>query len=159
MGKSQAALDQRCVYIPGRLISCWKMDRVEELINKSMLNAIPQHLGWELCHYEMVSSNSIENQLCFSALFIGKKLCPKSFSNLKCQSLWLTTDLGLNLPVATIVSEVVNLLSTSFAMSLFYFAVKISTPGMCPWIPISICWWTRLANLEGQGKDPSNALF
>lgn len=55
------------------------MDSVEELINKSMLNAIPQHLGWELCHYEMVSSNSIENQLCFSAIFIGKKLCPKTF--------------------------------------------------------------------------------
>lgn len=48
------------------------MDRVEELINKSILNAILQHLGWELRHYEMVSSNSIENQLCFSATLIEK---------------------------------------------------------------------------------------
>lgn len=44
------------------------MDRVEELINKSILNVIPQHLGCELCRYKMVSSSSIENQPRLSAI-------------------------------------------------------------------------------------------
>lgn len=112
------------------------MDRVEELINKSILNIIPQCLGWELCHCEMVSSNSIENQLCFSAGFNGKNYILRAFP-IEMPIFMIDHKFVTEVTFAILVSEIVNI-STFLATPLFYFQWHLSVLGICLSIPVSV---------------------
>lgn len=77
MGKSQAALDQMCLH-PRETNQLLK-NRYGRRTDKSIPHAVPQPLGWELCHYGMTRSNGIENQFCFSAVLIEKCCILRAF--------------------------------------------------------------------------------
>lgn len=106
----------------------------------------------------MVSSNSIENQLCFSAIFNGKIYILRAFP-IEMPIFMIDHKFVTEVTFAIIVPEIVNI-STSLATPLFYFQWHLSVLGICPSIPVSIPWvdWAGNPTSIREGRIYSSPL-